>query len=259
MASINTQWHQFLWDCYHHGRKITKDDSPILELMGNYVFLERPQDIDGPLHQEIDDSYKFIQNMKKGLYDIPDYPIKGEALCKYVTSWCDKQQIYNADSKLIEALGYDNEKGFVYTYPERVLHIPLVKNENNVLIPDFIDQDKIIINRLRNNRGTNRAVATLYQAGLDGDRTDIPCLNWLQATIRNNKLELHCMFRSNDLFGAWVSNMYFLTFYGLNVVSNINQIDNTDLKFNGIHYHSSSLHIYSTDLPEVRRILGERK
>ena len=53
--------------------------------------------------------------------------------------------------------------------------------------------------------------------------------------------------------------MYFLTFYGLNLVSNINQIDDIELKFNGIHYHSSSLHIYETDLPEARRILGERK
>lgn len=254
--SLNTQWHQFLWDCYHHGKKTTKDDSPILELMGNYVFLERPQDFYGPFYHEVDDSYEYLKYMKKGMYNIPDYPIKDEALYRYVTSWCDKQQIYNADSNLIEALGYDSEKGFVYTYPERVLHIPLM-NENHDFC--FIDQDKIIMNRLRKNPGTNRAVATLYQAGLDGKRTDIPCLNWLQATIRDNKLELHCMFRSNDLFGAWVSNMYFLTFYGLNLVSNINQIDDANLKFNGIHYHSSSLHIYETDLPEVRRILGERK
>ena len=256
MVSINTQWYQFLWDCYHHGKKTTKDDSPILELMGNYVFLERPQDIEGPLHQKIDDSYQYLQMMKKGLYNVPGYPIKDEALYRYVTSWCDKRQIYNADSNMIESLGYDIEQGFVYTYPERVLHIPLI-NENHELC--FIDQEKIMMNRLRNNPGTNRAVGTLYQAAFDGERVDIPCLNWLQATIRNDKLELHCMFRSNDLFGAWVSNMYFLTFFGLNMVSNINQIDDTNLNFNGIHYHSSSLHIYETDLPEVERILGERK
>ena len=256
MTHLSIQWYKLLWDCYHHGRKLTKDDSAIIELMGNYVFLERPQDITGPLHQEIDDSVKFVENMKKGLYNISGYPIKDEALYQYVTSWCDKKQIYNADNHLLEALGYSTENKFVYTYPERVLHIPLI-NENGEQI--FVAQDTVMINRLRKNPGTNRAVATLYQAGLDKDRVDIPCLNWLQATIRNNKLELHCMFRSNDLYGAWISNMYFLTFLGLNIVSNINHIDDTDLKFNGIHYHSSSLHIYETDLDDVRRILGERK
>ena len=256
MTHLSIQWYQLLWDCYHHGRKLKKDDSAIIELMGNYVFLERPQDITGPLHQEIDDSVKFVENMKKGLYNISGYPIKDEALYQYVTSWCDKKQIYNADNHLLEALGYSTENKFVYTYPERVLHIPLI-DENGEQI--FVAQDTVMINRLRKNPGTNRAVATLYQAGLDKDRGDIPCLNWLQATIRNNKLELHCMFRSNDLYGAWISNMYFLTFLGLNIVSNINHIDDTDLKFNGIHYHSSSLHIYETDLDDVRRILGERK
>ena len=53
--------------------------------------------------------------------------------------------------------------------------------------------------------------------------------------------------------------MYFLTFFGLNITNNINKIEDTNITFNGIHYHSSSLHIYETDLDDVRRILGERK
>lgn len=256
MTQLSIQWYQLLWDCYHHGTKLKKDDSTILELMGNYVFLERPQDIKGPLHQKVDDVHKYLNNMKKGLYNISGYPIKDEALYRYVASWCDKKQIYNADDNLLESLNYDTKNKFVYTYPERVLHIPLI-DENGEQI--FVAQDTVMINRLRKNNGTNRAVATLYQAGLDKDRIDIPCLNWLQTTIRDNKLELHCMFRSNDLYGAWISNMYFLTFFGLNITNNINKIEDTNIAFNGIHYHSSSLHIYETDLDDVRRILGERK
>ena len=38
----------------------------------------------------------------------------------------------------------------------------------------------------------------------------IPCLNWVQATIRNNKLILHVIFRSNDCYSAFPSNMLFI-------------------------------------------------
>ena len=80
-------------------------------------------------------------------------------------------------------------------------------------------------------------MATLYQPGRDLEREDIPCLNWLQATIRDNKLELHCMFRSNDLYGAWPSNMYLLTYLGLWLCE---QFVDEEITFKGIHYHSSS-------------------
>ena len=63
---------------------------------------------------------------------------------------------------------------------------------------------------------------------------------------------MHCMFRSNDLYGAWPSNMLFLTGLGLSMAENLK-----DVTFNGIHYHSSSLHIYKTDLDAVKEVLGE--
>lgn len=254
MVSLSTYWNQLLWDCYHHGKDHTKDDSPIRELLGNYLFIERPQDLEPPMNEKIDKSTTFLKRAKKGFYNIPGYPLKDEALYNYITSLCDKKQIYNQDSNLLEAFGYDPESGFVYTYPERIFHTKFVLENGET---SYIDQEKVILQRLNNNLGSNRAVATLYQAGFDHNRIDIPCLNWLQVTVRDNQLELHCMFRSNDLFGAWPSNMYFLTFLGLNFTGNLNMINDFDLEFNGIHYHSSSLHIYETDFDAVRGVLGE--
>lgn len=246
MVSINIEWQQLLWNCYHHGKIVEKDDSEIKELMGNYVFLERPQDISPPINRKVDDTLKFIDCMKKGVYDLPNYPIKGEALSDYVLSWNDDDKIYlDEDSRKEKNL---SGIPFVYTYPERLLRQLSFDGE-------YIDQFNVIYNRLVNNYGSNRAVATLYNPGIDLDKIDIPCLNWLQATIRDNKLELHCMFRSNDLYGAWPSNMYLLTFLGLWLSE---QFINEKITFNGIHYHSSSLHIYKTDIDAVKEILGEK-
>lgn len=259
MVSIDIQWQQFLWDCYHHGRTVKKDDSKIKELMGNYVFLERPQDLPLPFKKQVNSYEEFISGIKKGLYDLPDYPLKGEALCDYVNSWNDIDKIYT-DEASREELGLKGEP-FVYTYPERLLHQFTIGNPDPDFKYDgwFINQFEVMYMRLLENLGTNRAVATIYQPGLDYDKDDIPCLNWVQATVRKNKLELHCVFRSNDLYGAWPSNMYFLTALGLWFSNELSQSSLTkeQIEFNGIHYHSSSLHIYETDLPAVKKILGE--
>lgn len=251
MASLTIPWTQLLWNCYHHGKVVRKDDSFIKELMGNYIFLERPQDIPLPFNKRIDSTYDFAEGLKKGLYDLEGYPIKGDALHDYVVSWNDDSQII-LDQESREDMNIEG-KPFVYTYPERVLRQYTVSDVHPIGGNYFIDQFNVMYERLYNNFGSNRAVATLYNPGLDFDKDDIPCLNWLQVTVRDSKLELHCMFRSNDLYGAWPSNMYLLTFFGLWMVEQFFE----DLTFNGIHYHSSSLHIYETDLPAVKKVLGE--
>ena len=98
--------------------------------------------------------------------------------------------------------------------------------------------------------GTNRAVMNIYNGQLDGTEKDIPCLNWLQFTIRNNKLEMHCMFRSNDVFNAWPSNMYLLTYLGMKLANEF------DIFFDGIDYHCSSAHYYMSEEPLVRNVLN---
>lgn len=251
MTSIDIQWKQLLWDCYHHGKTYKKDDAQVKELLGNYIHLERPQDIGLPFNKKIDNSVEFLSNIKKGFYDIEGYPLKNEALYDYVTSFNDDSQIYCSDAEVLDLLQIE-KLPFVYTYPERLLHSLYNVTQNTININgDYINQIDVIINRLKNNLGSNRAVATLYHPGIDKERIDIPCLNWLQATVREGKLDLHCVFRSNDLYGAWPANMYLLTYLGLFLAEDIEE----NICFNSIHYHSSSLHIYENDLPTVKNIL----
>lgn len=253
MVSIGLQWRQALWECYHKGENTHKDDANIKELLGNYISIERPQDIGLPFNKKINTIKEYMENMQKGLYDIEGYPLKGQALHDYVNSWNDRDKI---------EIDRNSKQSFVYTYPERLLRqftsTVTPKKYDKINSEDFfyINQFDVMLDRLINNIGSNRAVATLYNPGLDFEEEDIPCLNWLQATIRDDKLELHCMFRSNDLYGAWPSNMYLLTFLGLWLTEEINRdYPNNNITFNKIHYHSSSLHIYETDLDAVKKIL----
>lgn len=265
MASIDMHWKQLLWDCFHHGKNAQKDDSGIKELLGNYLFLERPQDISAPLNEEVNDPDRFLGLLKKGAYDISGYPFKTEALYDYVTSLNNNKHIFCSDLDEYLSLQLENSPcsedmasnvdispPFVYTYPERLIHqfgISDFDFEDEYSEVGYLNQYQIILNRLKTNPGSNRAVATIYNPGLDRERDDIPCLNWLQAIIREDCLTLHVMFRSNDLYGAWPANMYFLTYLGLLLAQEL------EVSFDGIYYHSSSLHIYDANLNDVKNLL----
>ncbi len=237
--TIEQAWKDMLYEIYYNGFDLKKDDAFIKEELGLFYRIKNPiKD-----SSFITSSKQFVDLVKKGVFDIDGYPIKGVALADYVTSLDDAYFIYP-----------DKDEGFVYTYPERLQAIWTCNQDGD---PRFWNQIEVMTNRLINNIGSNRAVATLYQVGLDHDRVDIPCLNWIQFTVRNNELVLHVIFRSNDIYGAWPSNMYFLTYLGLRVQEILNEKVNSNIKFTDICYHVASAHVYHTDLDAVKKILDK--
>lgn len=238
--NISEAWENMLYDIYYDGEDYKKDDALIREKLGYFYRLYNP--MLGMGFGSMITSQHFIDLVKKGAFDIDGYPIKGIALANYIKSLDNDDFIY---------LNTNDNRDFVYTYPER-LQALWTCDENGSY--KFWNQIKVMIERLKNNLGSNRAVATLYQVGLDHDRVDIPCLNWLQFTVRNNRLTLHVVFRSNDIYGAWPSNMYFLTYLGLKVQEKL-QEEYPSVVFSDINYHVSSAHIYHTDLDAVKKVV----
>lgn len=56
-----------------------------------------------------------------------------------------------------------------------------------------------MVERLMDDLGSNRSVAVTLDPKHDCSEEDIPCLQVLQATVRDRKLTIHCFFRSNDI------------------------------------------------------------
>lgn len=230
MASIDTFWAYYLNDIYRFGEFHKKDDSLIMELRGYHIKIKNPLYSVASVDSVLKDTDLYLKCIKDGAFNIENYPIMDEALYEYVTAW-DKEDMIMCDN-------------FVYTYPERLFNYNYAIHQEN--------QYHIILNRLKNNIGTNRGVAVLYNPMIDSDAEDIPCLNWLQATVRNNKLILHCMFRSNDIYGAWPSNMYLLSYLGMKLSDDLGD----NIIFEGIDYHCSSAHYYKTDEDAVKKVIG---
>lgn len=244
---IDTAWMQMLWDITKHGQTKKKDDSEIIEIIDNHYFLDPP-------YKE-NEFFKMNQNvfkkmLKAGSFDIPNYLISGDALANYVLSLDDPTKIYfNNYGRNIKT-----DSDFVYTYPERLLSYATSDSIAEDSKQYFENQLEIMANRLKKNKSSNRAVAVLYIPGIDGYVDDIPCLNWMQALISENKLTLHIMFRSNDIFQAFPANMIFLMYFGIKLVDELKE-KYPDLEFMGIYYNSTSAHIYETNKKEVEKLV----
>lgn len=133
-----------------------------------------------------------------------------------------------------------NGTDFVYTYPQRLKAYDGLDEFGKYKLFDQID---IITNRLEANIGSNRAVAVLYNPGLDKEEEHIPCFNWVQALVRDNSLYLAVIFRSNDILNAFVSNMHFISYIGMSIEDKLKN-KYPSLKFDGIYYNGTSCHYY---------------
>ena len=241
MSTISQLWVKMLEDIYKIGHYHRKDDAEIKEILNVSGWIDNPAKIvDGTDLRKS----KFIDFIKDGIYDIKGYNIKGEALAEYVSAFDDERQIF-----LFE------EDSFIYTYPERLKNMHTV---NELGMTQFFDQIEIMCNRLVENKGSNRAVATLYNVGLDKNEEHIPCLNWIQALIRDDRLYLSVIFRSNDIYNAFPSNMLFVSYIGLSITEKLRGYY-PSLSFDGIYYQCSSAHYYTDEVTDevIKKIIGD--
>jgi len=72
------------------------------------------------------------------------------------------------------------------------------------------DQIQYIINTLKDNVTSRRAIAVTWEPTTDQIVPDVPCLQLVQCVWRRGKLHMKVVFRSNDVLSAMGSNMYAL-------------------------------------------------
>lgn len=116
---------------------------------------------------------------------------------------------------------------------------------------DGHDQLKHVVNLLKWDPETRRAVITLYNPERDGDPgKDIPCNNWLHFMQRNGYLHLHVAIRSNDLMWGWSGINAFEWSVLLEIVAGLTNMQMGTLKFS-----ISSLHLYEQHWEKAQKIV----
>jgi thymidylate synthase len=76
-----------------------------------------------------------------------------------------------------------------------------------------VDQIEHIVEKLRKERVSRRAMAITWNPRVDPGKKDVPCLQLIQCLLRpdengRDRLHMRVVFRSNDMLSALGSNMY---------------------------------------------------
>jgi len=132
-------------------------------------------------------------------------------------------------------------KGVEYTYGSRL------RNYNG------INQIQGIIEDLKKENYSRRAIAFTWNVEKDCKNEKSPCLDLAQAIIQDNILYFTAYFRSNDMYRAWPQNAYGL----LKIQKEIT--DALGLARGKLAVISCSAHIYERDFLEAQKIIEENK
>jgi len=94
-------------------------------------------------------------------------------------------------------------EGEVYTYGERMLDFTGDGKHNQI---------QYVIDKLKKNPNSRRAVVVLWDPVRDGTKIEHPpCMDMLTFNLREGKLHCIAVFRSNDMLRAWPANAFGIT------------------------------------------------
>ncbi len=158
----------------------------------------------------------------------PQFPTKELHVKEYLKQW---------------ERGYDWKKqGFEYNYMDRLVNYPSRGKD--------VDQLKAIKDLLPQGVSRRRQAITWIPERDLFVKEDQPCLQrlWVRS-IGNGSAELHCMWRSRDLYAAWNSNMV-----GLLTMIKREVLEPDNLKLVKVVDFCNSLHIYEADWDAASKV-----
>lgn len=190
-----------------------------------------------------------ISNPMKNRYEMIEYIFKDEA--KKIEDYCKQELADRVSGKVLNPgnsykIRYDlwqkfmskdtNDEKFDYTYAER--------------INKYKQIDKII-NTLKEDIHSRRAVISIWDAGIDIDRlegysTRIPCSISYQFLIRNHKLLCIYYSRSNDYYAHWIIDIWLAAGIMGFITGKLIKVY-PDLKVGSLNYFCGSFHAYNHD------------
>ncbi|RRR67831.1 MAG: hypothetical protein EI684_18370 [Candidatus Viridilinea halotolerans] len=115
-----------------------------------------------------------------------------------------------------------------------------------------LDQIAVMAKDLTAAHTSRRAVAVLWSPEEDGTSSNPPCLNLIQARIRDERLHLTAYFRSHDIYRAWATNAYGLRALQSELAGMVNSVPGE------LAMLSHSAHIYAHDWAAAEELVAQQ-
>ncbi len=139
------------------------------------------------------------------------------------------------------------KQGFKYTYMDRFIHYPVDNPYEDITVS--MDQIEILRENLTKPISRRSQIIT-WVPSIDATDDEPPCLQriWMRK-LSDTTVEMHCDWRSRDLFAAWNSNyVAILAMIKKEILIPLN------LKLVKLVDFCDSLHIYEADWDEAMKV-----
>ncbi|MBN2095069.1 MAG: hypothetical protein JW727_03400 [Candidatus Aenigmarchaeota archaeon] len=133
-----------------------------------------------------------------------------------------------------------------YTYGERLWNFPKVEGQNY----KYNQVDEVIIDYLTRYPTDRAACASLFGIQ-DHTAKSAPCMTFLQATIADEALQMTAYFRSHDIFGGWLLNVFGLRALQKHIAEKLGR------KLGYLTVYSNCAHIYDNNWEIVQKIIED--
>ena len=163
-------------------------------------------------------------------------------------SGLEKKEIQN----YINSFFSHEENDLEYTYGRRLFKFPFQRASNKfeAELKFFINQIERITEKIKKVHHSRRILACLWNPFVDLDSKNPPCLTQITWNVKNGKLYQTSIFRSHDLFKAYLLNCLALRKLQENIARE------ADIPLGDMIVISQSAHIYSNSWERAEEILN---
>ena len=151
-------------------------------------------------------------------------------------------------SKLIIGGAYDLQR-YVMELVDGILDFKINAGWDYTYHDRFVKYLPYVCSELKRNRESRRAVISIRDNEVDSRNKDAACMQSIQFFIRNNKLDLMVLFRSNDLPEAFFFNAFGLIMLQEKVAMELGVAVGT------YTHRSNSMHCYEKDFPLLQNFV----
>lgn len=168
---------------------------------------------------------------------VVENPLKDDMISRL--SFCDPTSLEQYRQEMLDGiLDFEIEKGnWVYTYHNRVVAYP-IRTDHKI---DYGNQINFVISELSRNPWSRRAVIDIRDNSNDMYSEDPACWQHAQFFIRDNKLHMKVLFRSNDACKATFMNAFALIMLQKRIA------DKLGVEVGTYTHRANSFHCYERD------------
>lgn len=120
-----------------------------------------------------------------------------------------------------------------------------------------VDQIEQVIGKLVGEIDAASAVMSLWDVK-DHEVGGSPCLNHIWVRVVDKKLSLTAVFRSNDMFSAWVANAMGLRALQMHILNEVSERANLNLELGHLITISQSAHIYDDSWDNANELIKKQ-